>query len=110
MLKVKDVAERIGLDIKVNGNVEAVVTGCYISDLLSDVMANSKVGELWITLQIHPNIVVVASIKGLSGIIIPNGRKPDPETVKKAEIENITIMTTTSTTFKTGGLIYKLLE
>ncbi|HHF51721.1 MAG TPA: serine kinase, partial [Candidatus Aminicenantes bacterium] len=41
------------------------VKGGYTSDLLSDVMANSKEKYIWITLQVHLNIVAVAKLKEL---------------------------------------------
>lgn len=110
MLKVGDIARKLSLDLRVSGDLHRDVSGCYISDLLSDVMAHSKDGELWITLQTHPNIVAVAVIKGISGIIITNGRTPDPDTIKKAEEENITIFTTPKTTFEIAGLLYNLLN
>lgn len=109
MPKISDVAKELGLNIRVSGDVHKHLTGCYISDLLSDVMANSEEGQIWITLQTHPNIVAVAVIKGISGIVITNGRSPESDTVKKAESENITILTTPKTTFETAGLIYNLL-
>ena len=57
---LKVVCNADGLDVEVN-------TG-YVSDLLSDVLANSDENYLWITLQIHPNIVAIAAMKGwLSG-------------------------------------------
>ena len=59
------------------------VSGGYSSDLLSDVMANSKKGDIWITLQIHPNVVAVAMLKELAGIVMINGRKPEDETIKR---------------------------
>lgn len=110
MIKVRDIIERLPLNISTKGDHNKDVTGCYISDLLSDVMANSKDGELWITLQTHPNIVAVAIIKNLSGIIITNNRSPEPDTAKKAEAENITIMTTPHTTFEIAGLLYNMLK
>ena len=110
MLRVSEVVERLGLEIKINGDLEKEVTGCYISDLLSDVMAKSKDGELWITLQIHPNIVAVAVVKGISAIIITNNRDPEPDTAKKAETEGIAILKTGHTTFETAGMIYTLLK
>lgn len=110
MLKIGDIVQKLSLDIKVSGDLKKDVTGCYISDLLSDVMANSKEGEIWITLQTHPNIVAVAVIKGISGIIITNSRFPDPDTIKKAEDEHVTILTTPKTTFEIAGLIYNLLN
>ena len=110
MLKVNDVLEKLGFEIKINGDLQKEVTGCYISDLLSDVMAKSKDGELWITLQTHPNIVAVAVVKGISAIIITNNRDPEPDTAKKAETENITILKTGHTTFEAAGMIYTLLK
>ncbi len=110
MIKVTDIAGRLGLDIRVSGDTHREITGCYISDLLSDVMATGKDGDIWITLQTHPNIVAVAVIKGLSGIIITNGRSPEPDTVRKAESENVTILTTTRTTFETAGLLYNMIK
>lgn len=110
MLTINNIVERLGLDVKVKGDLQKDVTGCYISDLLSDVMANSKDHELWITLQTHPNIVAVAVIKGISGVIITNGRNPEPDTVKKAEAENVTVMTTTHATFDVAGPLYSMLK
>ncbi len=110
MVKLDDIVERLGFRIEVKGDIEKDVNGCYISDLLSDVMANSHDGELWITLQTHPNIVAVAAIKGIPGIVISNNRHPEPDTIKKAEAQNITIMSTPQTTFEIAGLLYSLLR
>ena len=76
-MKIKDIIKALELRI-ISGEayIERNVTGGYAGDLLSDVLANSKEGNLWITLQIHQNIIAVASAKELSGIIIVNGRKP----------------------------------
>ncbi len=68
-----------------------------------------NIDEVKITLQTHSNIIAVAVIKGLSGIVITNGRFPEPDTVKKAEAENITTLTTPKTTFETAGLLYNML-
>ncbi len=86
------------------------VTGGYVSDMLSDVMANSEKNNIWITLQTHPNIVAVASLKNLSGIVVVGKKQPDEETLKKAKTEQVTIMTTTMSAFETAGKIYKLLN
>lgn len=110
MMKVRDIVTRLSLTVRVEGDLDAGVEGCYISDLLSDVMAHSREGELWVTLQTHPNIVAVAVIKGLACIIIPNDRSPEPETVKRAEREKITILTTPRTVFDVAGRIYGILK
>jgi len=69
-----------------------------------------KGGYLWITLQVHLNIVAVAKLKELSGIIIVNDRKPDSDTLKKAEQENCPILTTPKTAFEISGELYPLLK
>lgn len=84
------------------------VTGGYVGDLLSDVMENGKAGDVWITRQIHQNIVAVASLKDLAGIILVNGCEPAKDTVEKAMQENIPIMISDMTAFEICGKIYNL--
>ncbi len=107
---LKSIAEELGLEVKTTGiDLTAEVTGAYVSDLLSDVIANSREGELWITLQVHPNIMAVATLKDLSGIILVNNRQPEEETLKKAEQEQIPLMITELTAFQVAGRLYKLI-
>lgn len=110
-MNIKEIVDRLSLEIKTTkGDPGRKVTGCYISDLLSDVMANAKEGEIWITLQTHPNITAVAALKNLAGIIITNNRTPEEETLKKAEAEHVFIATSPSSTFEVGGLLFKMLR
>ncbi len=110
-MNIREAVEKLSLDVKTTkGDPGRAVTGCYISDLLSDVMANAKEGEIWITLQTHPNIVAVASLKNLAGIIITNKRTPEEETLKKAEDEHITLAVSPLSTFEVGGMLYTMLR
>jgi len=110
-MKLIDVVKELSLEVKSSeGGLQEDVTGGYVSDLLSDVMANSKPGDIWITLQTHLNIVAVASLRNLAGIIIVGKRQPQEETVKKAEAEKVTIMTTQMSAFEIAGRIYQLLK
>jgi hypothetical protein len=84
------------------------VTGGYASDLLSDVMANSRKGDLWVTLQVHPNIVAVAKLKEIIGIVMINGRKPESETINKAQAEELPILTTDMPAFELIGRLYNM--
>ena len=108
-MKIAELVQKLNLEVRAaKGNLERGITGGYASDLLSDVLANSKEGNLWITLQIHQNIVGVASMKGLAGIILVNGREPEPETLEKAETENIPLMVSEMPTFELVGRLYNL--
>jgi len=84
------------------------IKGGYASDLLSDVMANTKAGDIWVTLQGHPNIVAVAKLKELAGNIIVNHRVPEEETLNKARSENIIILTSDLPSFELIGKLYEV--
>jgi hypothetical protein len=84
------------------------VGGGYASDLLSDVMANSREGDLWVTLQKHVNIVAVAQLNNLAGIVLVNGREPELPTIERAEAEGIPIVTTALQAFEVAGILYQL--
>ena len=87
----------------------AEVLGGYVGDLLSDVMANSKEGDLWITRQIHQNIVAVASLKDHAGIVLIQGCNPAADTLDKARKEGIPIMVTDMPGFEAIGKVYNMI-
>ena len=84
------------------------VKGGYASDLLSDVMANSQEGDIWVTVQGHPNVVAVAALRDLAGIILANGRQPDAETVQRAKEEEVPLLCTPLPTYEIVGRLYRL--
>jgi hypothetical protein len=65
---VKEVAEKLGLKILASGNDQEVTSG-YVSDLLSDVIANAEEGCLWITV---PEAAVLARA-GQEGLFVLSG-------------------------------------
>lgn len=107
-MKVKDVVEKLNLQVKAKVSLDKEITGGYVSDLLSDVIANAKEGNIWVTLQIHQNIIAVAVLKNLAGIILVNSRSPEEETIKKAEEENIPVLVSELPAFEIVGRLYNL--
>jgi hypothetical protein len=108
-MKLKDLAERLGWELKTrNVPLEAEVQSGYSSDLLSDVLANSIEGDLWVTRQTHLNIVAIAVMRDLSGILLANGAEPDPDTLEKAAEKMVPIFRTTLPTFEVVGRLYQL--
>jgi len=88
--------------------LKRAVSGGYVGDLLSDVMAHARQGNLWITIQAHPNIVAVAVFKQLAAIVLVNGREPAAETVQQAEKEGVPILGTPLSAFELVGKLYEL--
>ena len=110
-MKIREIIEKLQLKaLAGEKNLDVDVTGGYTSDLLSDVIANSKEGNLWITLQIHQNIIAVAKLKDLAGIIIVNNREPDEQTIKKANEERVPLLCSPEMAFEISGKLHGLIS
>jgi hypothetical protein len=108
-MKLQEIINNLSLDLKTPAvDLNKEVTGGYVSDLLSDVIGNSKKGCIWITLQTHQNIIAVATLKDISGIILVNGRNPDADTLKKADEEKIPLMVSPLPAFEIVGRLYNM--
>ncbi len=106
-MKLNDLVKEFGFEVKAAAtSLDNEVTGGYASDLLSDVLAHAEDGALWVTLHIHQNIVAVASHKGLSAIVLVQGRQPEKDTIEKAEEEKIPILVTQMPAFELIGKLY----
>ncbi len=108
-MKLQELADSLSLEVITGAaDLNREVTGGYVSDLISDVIGNAKEGFVWITFQVHLNIVAAASLKGLSGIILVNSRRPQPETLQRASEEHVVIMTSPLPAFEIVGRLYDL--
>ncbi len=108
-MTIREILEEMPMEVRAGeGNIDREVKGGYISDLLSDVMANSKEGDLWVTLQIHQNIIAVATLNELAGIAITNNREPEKETIEKANKEGVPILISPLSGFELAGRLYKM--
>ena len=108
-MKLVDLVNALDLDVRSTpGKLDSEVAGGYVSDLLSDVLAHARRGDVWITLQVHQNVVAVASMKDLAGIVLVGGREPEEDTLRKAESEGIPIAVSNLPAFELVGRLYGL--
>ena len=108
-MKLAELCQKLSLEAQTQaGKLDQEVTGGYASDLLSCVMAKAQAGNVWITIQSHSNIVAVASLLNLAGIIIAEGAQPEAATIEKAERENVVLLTTPLTTYVVSGKLFEL--
>ncbi len=109
-MNVREIVEALGLAVACcPEGLDRNVTGGYTGDLLSDVMGNAKAGHLWITRQVHQNIVAVASLKELAAIILINASQPAADTLSRAETEGIPILVSDLPAFELSGGVFNLL-
>jgi len=87
-----------------------VINSAYVSDLLSDVIGKAQPDMLWITSQVHKNIIAVALLKDLCAIVLVNERVVEKEVLEAAEEEGVVILSSGKPAFETSGAIYKYLN
>lgn len=95
---------------RISGKTEKEIAGGYTSDLLSDVMAHAKTGEVLVTIQAHKNTLAVASLVGAPAIILCNNRPIPENMVEAAEQEDISLFRTSLTQFEVSGRLWAALR
>ncbi len=104
MTSLKEIVEKLGLETVCSVPLaNRPIAGGYAADLLSCAMKGAKKDFLWVTLQSHLNVVAVASLLNLAGVIITEGNRPDPETIARADQEKVPLIITPKTTFTVVG-------
>lgn len=110
-MKVSELVEKLGLTVYSGQNgLDREINGGYVSDLLSDVMGNATEGMVWITLQIHQNVMAIASLKDLAAVILVNNLEPQENTIGHSNNENIPLLGTSLPAFEIAGKMYQLLN
>lgn len=108
-MKVREVVDKLGLTVKAGGEgLNREVTGGYASDLLSDVMANAREGDIWVTLQVHENVVAVATLTKIAAVILVGDRGPAEDAAEQADAEGIPMLSTDMTAFETVAQLHDL--
>jgi len=106
---LKTIVEKLDLqplDDNVKKDIE--VNGFIVSDILSDVMAKSQKGDLWITNHTHVNVIAIIFFKGLCGVILPGGLQLEKEAYDKAIEKGIPVFMSSQTAFDLAGQLYGL--
>jgi predicted transcriptional regulator len=110
-MKVSELVEKLGLTVfSGHQGLDREVKGGYVSDLLSDVMGNAREGEVWITLQVHQNVLAIASLKDLAAVILVNGLTPQENTIRYSNEKDIPVLGTSLTTYEITGQVYQFIQ
>ncbi len=110
-MKLNDLASRLDLQLltpALAARAEAQVARGWVSDLLSDVLANAPPGAVLVTIQAHLNVVAVALHAELAAVIFAGGRVPDEPVVRKAADEGLLLYGSEASAFDLAGALYGL--
>ncbi len=89
-------------------HLNSSVSRGYVSDLMSDVIAHGKEGDIWITYQTHVNVVAIALMKNMAGVILIQGRELIPAAAEKAKEEGLPVLSSSKSAFEVAGELYQL--
>ncbi len=54
---------------------------------------------MWVTVQGHPNVVAVATLVGIAGVIVTEASRIDPATLEKARQQGVPILVSQKPSF-----------
>lgn len=106
-MKLAAIAEALSLKpLTGDEGLDNEVSGAYVGDLLSHVIARARPGNVWVTVQAHANVIAVAVLTGLSGVVLAEGVAINPATIEKAREEHIPVFSSDRTAFEVAaGLV-----
>jgi hypothetical protein len=93
---------------QVRPDPSAQVTAGYVSDLLSDVLANGPSGGVLVTIQVHMNVIAVAVHAEMAAVIFAAGRRPEADVLAKAAEAGIALYGSGLPAFEIVGRLYPL--
>ena len=95
-MTVKDFIEKCDLKVHVEGELDREINDCYIGDLLSWVMGNI-------------NSIAVATLADVSCIVLVESAALDEEAKAKAEMHDVTILSTDKNSYTLAVELSKLI-
>ena len=108
-MTVKEFADALALKVLVEGDMEREITGCYIGDLLSWVMGRAPADSAWLTVMGNINSIAVATLADVSCIVLVESAALDAEAKAKAEMHDVTILSTDKNSYTLAVELSKLI-
>ena len=111
-MTVKDVAEQLNFSLLAGGSEQTgqTVSGCYIGDLLSWVMARALEGNVWITVMGNVNAIAVASLTDCACIVLAESAALDEDARLRADQQGIPVYSSSENSYHIAVALSRLLD
>ncbi|MBQ3053550.1 MAG: AraC family transcriptional regulator [Clostridia bacterium] len=110
-MKLSQIVEKLNLKVVTDSPFEdREISGGYVGDLLSWVMGKAESGNIWITIMSNVNIVAVAALTDVACILLGEGVIPEEDVIKKANMQDIIILSSDKTAFELSNQIGNILK
>ena len=106
-MTVREMSEKLNLNVICMPDGDREVSGGYAGDLLSWVMGRAQSGDAWITIMSNLNIIAVASLADPSCIILSEGVTVDDTVRSRAEAQGVNLLSSELDTFALCAMIAK---
>lgn len=91
-MTVKNLIEKLDLEILNLAEPDREITGGYVGDLLSWVMGKAENGDMWVTIMTNINVVAVASLVDVACVVIADNAEIGDEVIEKAKTQSINLL------------------
>lgn len=110
-MTVHELKEKLQLTYLCGENIalEKEIDGCYCGDLLSWVMSRAEAGNIWLTVMGNVNSIGVAVLADISCIILTENAALDDEAKKRAEENDVIILTTSKNSYESAAEISRII-
>jgi hypothetical protein len=108
-MRLTEIKEKLNLKVLTGSkHLDSDISRGYVSDLMSDVIAHGRDGDIWVTYQTHVNVVAIALMKKMAGVILIQNRELIPAAAEKAEKEGLVVFSSNKSAFELVGRLYEL--
>ena len=108
-MTVRELAEQLGAEVLVEGDLSRELKTGYAGDLLSWVMARLPESAVWMTVMGNLNAVAVCSLKDGACILLTEDAPLDENAKQRAEVEEIPVLRVTEVSYRTSLRVAALL-
>lgn len=110
-MTIKELSDICGWKLLAGGEgQENTVSGCYIGDLLSWVMARAQSGNVWLTVMGNINAIAVATLTDVAAIVLAENAALDGEAAKRAEMQGIPVYSCGENLYDAAIRVYETLK
>jgi len=105
-ITLADVRDLLGAEVLNGEDLSVKVSAVGAADLLSDVLATSKMGTLLLTGLVSTQVIRTAVVADLCGVVFVRGKKPGDEILSLAKESKIPVLGTSLKMFEAAGRLY----
>jgi len=106
-MNLKDIHSKLNCKSLTKGDLlDKEMQSAYAADMMSDVLKSCETGALLITGLINQQVVQVAEIMDLKGIVFINGKEPAQDVIDKANTIKLPLLNTSMNMYEVCGILF----